>query len=562
MLIMSRESIPKINESSLRLQELIKRHENLSSIPNNELTEIGYERSSSGALTKLGEADKYEDRRNEKEKNVPFGEIGIILPMKKTQGRRLGGQELQKFQEMLTDLEDNSSAAGRGGIKNNSDVIPQNNPFHLLESEFPEFLDSFEQFPTDEKDELQRLIFHWHSVYIMDTGTTDFFNKTKLHDGFLGEYTKTEDADYELSSADSLKLFNKFEKMKGVFADTTNFEKKFRALTTNCPFPDIKGGDEREEIMSIIAYAKENKITTYEDILKHLFILFLEKKGIGDTADKFKNTTSIDDVRELLKNEQNEIPVELRINEKKLKDELRDATEIEAKQKLNEQIKNIKEQIKYRKRILQGMYSFYTMPSLASEYFERNIKHLQDFLIRKNLGVEKTNFYLDARLNKILDADPGDISGDCTEGKPLPFNRPDIPIYNVKVFSYKREHIGNAYLLITKEEKEVSGKNRKTWHFDAIQIPSTIDWDSGIANFISGLAIEAEKKEIDLITVNTAKEHISNYDYIQNAVENFWKKHGRKKTKVSIPKVIDTEKYSEFQGDGNALVLWEKIVSK
>ena len=137
------------------------------------------------------------------------------------------------------------------------------------------------------------------------------------------------------------------------------------------------------------------------------------------------------------------------------------------------------------------MIQYYNAPDLISEIVSRQIKDFQDFLVRGKGEDEEIKLILDGKPDQKLDENPGAISGDCTEGQPLPFDDPTIPVFNVKVFDSKQRHIGNIYLLNTTE----MGAGQNVWHLDAIQIPEgRIEWDDAIPQLIRSLGEEAKKE--------------------------------------------------------------------
>lgn len=207
------------------------------------------------------------------------------------------------------------------------------------------------------------------------------------------------------------------------------------------------------------------------------------------------------------------------------------------------------------------MIQYYNLPDLLADIIKRKIKKLQDFLVAGRGHEEGVVLYLDGRPNPDLDDDPGAISGDCTEGAPLPFAEPNVPVYNVKVFSGDTRHIGNIYLLVT--STDTGTDSLSVWHLDAIQIPEyRVDWLEAIPQIINAIGSEAEKKDIDMITVNDNEIAISNYDYISEAVEAIWKQQGAKTTEINMhdeetASILEDGEYSQLQGKGYARIIWE-----
>src|ERR1044072_3323763 len=184
----------------------------------------------------------------------------------------------------------------------------------------------------------------------------------------------------------------------------------------------------------------------------------------------------------------------------------------------------------------------------------RKIGGLRNFLIAGTTAKEQLDYTFDATPDPVLDKDPGTVSGDCTAGDPLPFDDPEIPVYNVKVYDSEKKHVGNIYLLVT---SGVVGdkKFEKIWHLDAIQTPSRIDWGLGIEALLQTLAAEAEKSGVEVITVNTTPELISNFDHVRTPFLDYIQRQGAQEIKVSLPSDYDA-KYSPFQGDGHGFILW------
>ena len=136
---------------------------------------------------------------------------------------------------------------------------------------------------------------------------------------------------------------------------------------------------------------------------------------------------------------------------------------------------------------------------------------LSELLMGGNNGVVEMTFISD--IDQVLDADPGKVSGDCTEGLPLPFLNPKNGLYNVKVY-IDGGHVGNIYLL------QINGKKSDKpiiWHLDAIQIPQYLNWKTAAATIVESLKDQASKAGVEYITINGSLAHISNYNYIQEA---------------------------------------------
>jgi len=207
-------------------------------------------------------------------------------------------------------------------------------------------------------------------------------------------------------------------------------------------------------------------------------------------------------------------------------------------------------QLKESEQILAGVIEYYSMPNITATLFDRGIEEFQKKLVRGSKENTEEVFTLDGTPNDELDRNPGKMSGDCTDGLPLPFGDPNIPLFNIKVFKGEGNHMGNIYLLETQDEEK-----RQVWHLDAIQVPASVDWDKFIKTFFDALFAEAEKKGVAGITVNDESHHISNYDYISKAVLDYLEKSGIDETiKIDYPK-YKKKGYSHLQTDGNVFFI-------
>lgn len=245
-------------------------------------------------------------------------------------------------------------------------------------------------------------------------------------------------------------------------------------------------------------------------------------------------------------------------DEQEVKKALKTAS-AEERIELNRRLKDLDFAKRKRKQVRQGVIDYFSAPEVYVDVVRRKIKTAQDFLIR---GSDKTSgkmqLILDANPDPELDSDPGRASGDCTAGKPLPFDIPSLPLYNVKVLTGEGQHIGNIYLLVTSTKDDRGANKKKVWHLDAIQIPRpNINWGDGVGRIVEAIAIEADSKGIDAVTANSELHLISNYDYIARAAEKYWDRQGRQMVNVEMPDVKGSTR-SMFQGSGNDIVLWSK----
>jgi hypothetical protein len=237
---------------------------------------------------------------------------------------------------------------------------------------------------------------------------------------------------------------------------------------------------------------------------------------------------------------------------KKIEGLMKSAHTIEEKKLLSKQKKELDEQSRKENFFIEGLNQYIRQYETVAKFFEQYLDKIEAdcFRIYKNES-KKQDYYFDATINPELDKDPGQISGDCTTGKPLPFSDPSIPVYNVKVFENETKHIGNIYLLAT-----TTKDGEPVWHLDAVQIPALLNWAVAVKQLVEGLGHAAKLKGIKYITINNESEIISNYDYIGNAFMAFAETLLYPDTKIKVP-VIDERIYSNFQYSGEAYIVWE-----
>ena len=234
-----------------------------------------------------------------------------------------------------------------------------------------------------------------------------------------------------------------------------------------------------------------------------------------------------------------------------LKSSLKSAS-IEQKRAQSMELQSLRKAVDSQQCMLRGLAKLLDLYSVFAHALNQEINKVQRHLVRSAKDQEiDAEFFLDGRPNEVLDKDPGEMSGDCTKGKPLPFAESDIPLYNIKILDNQRNHVGNAYLLVA---HSLAGK--KVWYLDATQIPGNLDWAQSATLFRDALADAAKQKGIDFITINKGSQHVSNYDYVADALLQLTQEFGGATITIEKPSV-DTRQYSDFQGDDEVLVIWK-----
>ena len=540
-------------------------------IPLDELTKIGYQRielpEGGTKLRPLDYTPPPPELRHgwaEKLQNVPFGETPVKYSGSETIFRFLGEAAIPDTRIKMDrlDLRHHYDSQHDFDPSKLLGELDETSPFIVFHRDFVQFIQSDmkeregnvdgisdeESHPLS-PEHIDDWIFKWFSTVLVIGHVSDRLNITPLYD-----YLENDDERGRvLTREKSKELFEDLERAYGIVDDVSDIEKDLDKGLQETMYQE-----EYEEYPELIDYSKKHDIQTPYQFITHHFSNYLQHIGQGELAAKLGTSKNLQEARALFQD--TTFAQSLVGQEKELRQQIK-AASIEEKRALSGQMKSIAEQKKKLQQIQFGMQLFFSMPEYLSGLHHKVVKEAQDTLVAGKGKEQQTGFlYLDATPDDKLDADPGKMSGDCTQGKPLPFERPEMPVYNVKVRDDNKKHIGNMYLLVT---KELSGHD--VWHFDAIQVPkSTVDWEMTTAAIIDSISPIAAEKGIEAITVNDEPHHISNYDYVQEGVKAYWEKHGSRITDVDMLEDIESEfsqkedRYSHFQGTGEAKVLWTK----
>lgn len=491
------------------------------------------------------------------DKTPPFDEIRATYNGRRANYRFIAGEQFDKLESMYKrlhfidyfDSEYNLSLV---------DYLLKHNPSSPLITFFRDFekysmsaySQGIEGAGEDMGQKVAEKIFIWSTVVPILGYLTDRIEKKNLDKYSLWN----EDKGNHLTRVKSEEFFDDLDRMQGAANDITEITRVYHKAL----FERVI--DEEESDQDITKFICEIGINTRFELIRYCFTDYLRSIGQTEAGNQLAAAADIQTAISCLKS--HDFAEALAKEEMSIKLQLKG---VEAKQRveLNSRLKIIQEEIKKVRKIKMGILQIFELPELLSRVCSSAVSDVQELLkVGKNDDEEHESIlWLDAKPDTKLDADPGVISGDCTKGMPLPFEIPEMPIFNVKVYDQSRRHIGNMYLLETEEVSEGS-KTRKVWHFDAIQIPrSTINWDQAVENIITSLAQEAEIKGIDLITVNNSDEQISNYDFIQKAIGDYWKNNGSRLVQIDMYHSMELPKgkiYSRCQGDGEVRVLWQR----
>jgi hypothetical protein len=241
------------------------------------------------------------------------------------------------------------------------------------------------------------------------------------------------------------------------------------------------------------------------------FATILNDKGFNDIAASLLERPDIDSVRATVATalRENKLTQEFKVAERALKERRRTLTDEADIHQHARQLSELRKAHKQQLQPLHALNDYLQLPTLFATTMRTEITNIQKDLAVASSGSMKVA--LDSRYDAEKDRDTGAISGDCTAGDPLPFDK-DVGAHNIKV-ALDGVHRGTIYLLATTDQQGVP-----TWHLDAIQIPANaIDWDAFADMLIGVLSPAALAAGVEQITINTSQHHVSNYDYIAKA---------------------------------------------
>lgn len=368
---------------------------------------------------------------------------------------------------------------------------------------------------------------------------------------FLADFKEMPRSDWVVKTTSAQKLFRVLDRQKAKLSDHQRISRSFNAYA-NHKFPDELTQDDLPEFSR---YVKTAKLRTNFQVATFLFSQYLSWIGFETKGSELTKAKSFAEAADIVRKMALTDEIVQREKEYAEKIKLADLSE---KKKLSFYLSEFKTARKKLRQLELGLIAFFDSPGNYAQGIEKIFSELEDFLILgRGASKENSLLALDARWDPKLDKNPGLISGDCTENHSLPFDRPEVPIYNVKVYDSKNEHAGNIYLLVTHLQSDPS---KIVWHLDALQLPRLeVDADELIENIFTIISQEASKKGIYFITVNWFEEKISNYDYIREAVLKYWHKSGKKKANLeTVSFDINEGRYSQPQMDSKVRVVWRQ----
>ena len=525
-----------------QLNELISQYSSLDVIPEERLKEIGFVKTIYEGGVRITSEETIKERQQkemEKVMGTPFDIIPVEAKIVSIGRRMLVGDLVnigrKYFDRVLYDnawgADDNTPLV----YGEESPVVALRETISVDKEIMKKICDRFD-LPEDDRA---------YGYFVADVFTDGISGATLgARDSFTKEWEqilksvndKVESSqDDMLSSKDTEEVYNKLEQSRGKLADPDFYNSAFMGrFYATAEYHDYSRSEKGENL------------TPFE-ASKQTFVYLLEKYDeFKVVIQQLELSKSHFDFLNIL----SKITIDKNDEEKRLLSEMKIAS-VEEKREKSGKLKALKREREEKIKLIAGIKEFYDIPKIAAANFSDIIKAVQKVLIRGSSKDDDVEFKLDARPNRLLDSNPGKVSGDCTDGVPLPFTKPDVPIYNVKVFRNEDSHIGNIYLLMTNTIDNIS-----VWHLDAIQIPSAVDWDGFIENLFDSLLKAAKNKGVAYITVSREPSRISNYDYIQDAVLKYCEKINAGQGVIDVPDYKSLgDQYSNPQCNGEVFLI-------
>jgi hypothetical protein len=537
----------------------------MANVPDDKLAVIGYERVDGGRITSIDYKNKkIEERKNGFEKRMeqrPFDIIELDLENQDVLFARISPELTEKVFNILGHLENENNEEYKEWF---AKTYPEGSPLQSFFNDFEKFLVGKGMHQNEAGYFVE--FFLQHNMSDQYYHMSEFIDYTKLSNGATANLIELREMDDDfgyinskgmlcsMTGEGSQLLYESLERSRSVLQDKNEifnvFEKNL-AENSGDDFGfvlEFSLDDNEKPSVALMDMIKKYSSKTTKECIFEIMKEYFSAKDWNVVADKFDESIPMEKVYDdVMKVKNSEIPghEETILLKKKMA-----TLSSEEKRIFSAEFKEAQEKRENILKVLQGCRDFLEVPIKSGSYISKLAKDIQKCCRKKGEGKSYASYYLDGRPNDELDHNPGEISGDCTQGRPLPFELPEAKLANVKVFDEEKRHIGNIYLLETADEE------RKIWHMEAIQIPSVIDWATSFPMFMEKLSLAAKAKGVDFITVNDDDLHVSNYDYIREAVTLYYEKNNYGTLAIKYPEVSRSN-YAPFQGDGTAKILWK-----
>jgi|GEM_PF-2276321 len=511
-----------IRERSQRVRDL-RREFGDAAIPKDMLSALGftYSESEDGVST-FTPVERVESRRLEEterpEGTLPRTLLRLEIPTNESVGVRVSAAELRKRLVQFSDEIFANAQIGTSDVTTASEdivnrVYGPDSALAELQRAYPHLLqqdpdkDIVKQRESGDRDYIAL-------EYVLDEltaghGLNDAGFDDYAREASLAAYTRSRVSD-ELTHS----ILGGLQKLRGKLADVDEIERYFV----------------QDMSLHFNADPRFNDWTPAEDgDINHqarYFADILADAGFHEAAVAMRSVHTVDEARQLIEAtlRHNEHKTEAKRLETSWQQKRRQTVDEAEIHRLSAERAANDEAYRRVIRTVRGLQELLDFPSRYAGANLRSIKKMEEILLTK-AAAEPIELVLDTRPDAKRDANPGEVSGDCTEDRPLLFGRKS-GMHNVKAI-LDDEHIGNLYLLETE-----STDGESVWHIDAIQIPvRQIDWKAFPKHLIDSLRPLAEQHGVTGITLNQTQYLVSNYDYVSKGFMEYfgrgdgWREH-------------------------------------
>ncbi len=548
-----------IEQGMTALQQLMELHGSAAAIPEADLAKIGYIRviTSDGAvrLRPRSAQPVAPESATERAEFAPFQTVEFSVP---SAGRQLEiprGGKLNAFRQNLTELAAISKWEPYTCLSDFSQLVPGEHALIHFFEELSRTLGG--QSSTDESQIILGNIVHdllntFDNVDILEKSDTQFDLVEQLEVAAEDEQDlidELEPIQTDEATQAVKDVSERLEVTRGVITNRVVLVSFFDSYLTDDATRYLEVPDEAEDgdgiIAMLLSKKKDQQPLTVFDVCRYAISSVAVDKNLVTIAEAISDTKTSGEMLSIVRQNCEQLIATQVAEEKRIKTLIGNANSDDEKLSLNRtysgELAAIAEQKKVITQFQTGLRAFFALPDAFAREMDRRIDALQELLIA---GTKKPGrplkVQLDARPDSVRDKNPGEISGDCTDGYPLPFAEKRHNLHNVKVF-VEGKHRGNIYLLVTTDSEE-----NIVWHLEAIQIPDkSLDWNKAYDSLMNALITEAEKKGVRAITCNSVSQTISNYSYISDVVQSHLLLDD--KIVIKIPYIESDKRYSQLQ---------------
>lgn len=487
----------------VNLFELLSKYPNITDIPEGDLKILGYQIEIKDGVASLLKESEYKRQQEKEPIKASFWELemevnlwklnlvrnGIIFQKLYELVQKFGGENMYTsvFNEIQKEL-----IKKYGYLKDTYlDTILENSSHSYIDEIYALYIDFLNNLSSD------CLISEGYFL----SNENELFNE--IQENLKNIYTKYLQFQAKIQDKEEISKIIKVNLEKIIDKDDFNY------YTANFNLENL-------EVDLKFLKGKEKISLKKFHYLHYAINWYLTEKWFIEVVKNISWVTNIDELREKLKKSVNLLP--WFAESKNMSELIKQEKNIEKKKELSKEFSKKKEEFEKQRNIMNSIISFLSYENMIMAYTKKILDVAWKlFKVSQDKDIYE-KIYLNWEFDAELDKDPWQVSWDCTQWNSLPFWKMKW-LSNIKVLDNSKEHIWNIYLY------EAEYEWKKIWHLDAIQIPGNYNWDIVIKDLFELLSTNAKKNWISKIVMSEINSHISNYDYIQNAVIKFHKEN-------------------------------------